>query len=177
MLLNQFFSISRVVFDLHFRWFNSFPFFSVYLITGYFINKYHSVIGLSNRYAFILLLITLFLSIFLNYFFASSLNVISDYLILSNTGVINYFITTLIFYIFCKNKHIFKENLIIASISSASFGIYLVHPIYLSFFKKVIPQFVDTSNIAQLIIAFATFLLSYISINMIKRVRLFNKIC
>lgn len=81
-----------------------------------------------------------------------------------------------VFLLFTMNKDKFKENKLVASISGLSFGIYLIHPIFLNLITENI---VITEQLSYLFIPVYTiiiFIASYISCIIIKKIPVLNRI-
>jgi len=176
MFLNQVSLIAKELFDINITWFKTFPWYVAYLVAGYFIGNYQEKINFSNKIAFVLLLSLLIISITLNYYSASH-GIVKDWFVLSNTGIMNFTVTLLIFYLFVKNKKLFKSNKFISSIAAASFGIYLVHPVFITILINPIVNLVENLSVAILILLTATFALSFLVIAILRKVSIFKNIC
>ncbi|WP_323706094.1 RNA-dependent RNA polymerase family protein [Thiorhodovibrio frisius] len=78
---------------------------------------------------------------------------------------------------YVKNSGLFIDNKLISSIATASFGIYLVHPVFLDLFKKPIVDFVGDLSVATLILLSITFSLSFAIILFLRKISFIKKIC
>ena len=79
------------------------------------------------------------------------------------------------FFIFVMNNYENKENKIVSKLSEYSFGIYLIHGIFLDIVKSSFSMYLLNSFIGIPIFAFIIFVLSYISIHFLKKISIVNK--
>lgn len=123
--------VSEVVFQRSIEWHTSFPWYIAYFVFGFLVDRGSILKETSTR---LLLSIVLLLSIFgalANYYIATTHGIFSDSLIMSNTGPIVFTITITLF---CYLRKVHQEStpsVFIKSVSNASFGIYLIHPIFI----------------------------------------------
>lgn len=176
MFLNQASFFAKEIFNVTITWFKSFPWYLAYLIAGYFIGNYYEKIKVSNKVAVASLLSLLIISIILNYY-SASYGIIKDSFILSNAGIINFIVTLLIFYLFAKNNNAFKKNNLISNIATASFGIYLIHPFFLTLLKIPVVEFTGDLSLSILILLFLAFTLSFMCISLFRKIKYFRLIC
>src|SRR5208283_4018451 len=105
----------------------------------YYLDKYVEKLNIKN--AVILLFITILICVgaVLNYYTVSSLKIVKDYFILGDTSPLLFIIASLVF-IFAKiNATYLRENKIICAISEASFGMYLIHPVFVYILQNNLP--------------------------------------
>lgn len=177
MTLNQISSIGSVVFKKNMAWFKSFPWYIGYFIIGYFIDTHYDKIHISNKVSILILGAILAISCTLNFYSASTLGIVKDYFILKNSGILNFIVTILIFYLFSKNRIKFSENRLISNIASRSFGIYLIHPVFLSLLRKPINIYVSEPILGLPLLIIMTVLLSFLTISMLTMIKGFKTIC
>lgn len=177
MTLNQISSMGRDIIGKGMSWFKLFPWFLGYLLMGYCIDHYQDRIRLSNKLAAFMLVILLALACMLNFYSVSRLGIVKDYFILNNTGILCFMVTALIFYLFSSNRQAFPESGVIRSIAAASFGIYLVHPVFLFFLKKPVLDLAGNLLVGVPLVAALTFLLSYLTAAALGRVKVLKAIC
>ena len=81
-----------------------------------------------------------------------------------------------IFLLFTINKEKFKESKLVSSISGLSFGIYLIHPVFLNIITENIVITEQLSYLFIPIYSIIIFILSYISCLIIKRIPILNRV-
>ena len=177
MALNQISDVGAEIFNKNMYWFKLFPWYVCYFMSGYFIDVYSDRIIISNKTLLVILGAILSAACILNYYSASSLGIVKDYFILSYTGILNFIVTVLIFYWFSKNRNVFQPNRLIASISSMSFGIYLIHPVFITFFKRAAPYYIENPIVGLPLIIVLTFCFSYLIIVFLTRMKWFKYLC
>lgn len=130
MLLSQISSIEKAFFDETFKWFNQVPWFVGYLLLGYLIQQYHEHIRVNNYVLFGTFLLCGAIGVVGNYIAVRN-GIVMDYLILSNTNILTMIMTLSLFTLFAKNAARLPDLKIISMLSIASFGIYLIHPVFI----------------------------------------------
>ena len=176
MSLNQISTIGREVFDIKMTWFKLFPWYIGYFIMGYFIDTYCDKIPISNKIIIFILGCILSLSCILNFYSASTLGIVKDYLILSNTGILTFIVTISIFYLFSKNRNKFSNNYLISKLASMSFGIYLIHLFFLALFRKKITYYVNEPIVGLPLLIAMTFVFSYLTISILTKTKWFKAV-
>lgn len=174
--LNQGSHSAKELLNANISWFKTFIWFVPYLISGYCIGHFYERIKLTNKVATLSLILMLLAGITLNYF-SATYGIVSDWFVLPNSGILNFVITALIFYLFVNNKARFKDNKLVSSIATASFGIYLVHPVFLSLLQSRIVYFTENLYISMLILLSTTFFLSYFLVILLRQIRVFKLVC
>ncbi len=177
MTLNQISSIGREVFDASMGWFKSFPWFIGYLLMGYFVDIYSDKIPIGNTLTILIILLLSIFGCLLNYYSASQLDIVSDDFIFDHTGIHNFIRTIFIFYLFAKNRHIFTKNSLVSSLAKMSFGIYLIHPFFLKLLVTHTGSYIDNKIIELLLLSILVFILSYLSIFMLSKIKWFKVFC
>jgi len=175
--LNTVFSVTSELRGITMVWFTSFPWYIGYLVIGYAIEQYGKFIDIRNSIiaASIFLLATI--GSWLNYYAADSLGIVNDYFILNNTGILVFSMSLFVFYLGKNSESAFKKNKIIAKISEASFGMYLIHPLFLGFISPIynghgIPGYVYVP-LAVMAISF----LSYFSVSAMRSNKYLRMVC
>lgn len=79
------------------------------------------------------------------------------------------------FFIYVMNNYKNEENKIITKLSEYSFGIYLIHGIFLDIVKSSFSIYLVNSFIGIPLFSCIIFLLSYISIHYLKKIKVVNK--
>lgn len=182
-ILLFFFSLNWLSFALRlikgtdFTWFKVFPLFIGYFVFGYFISRNISQIKVKNNIIAAAVVILSLSGAFLNYISCKYLNIINDGFILDNLGPLTLIITSLIFVFFCKHEDSLKENRFVIAISDSSFGMYLVHPFFLHYFVKTIPNYFDNGFYSIPITICGVFLISFFTIHVIRKNKMFRFIC
>ncbi|NOQ12993.1 MAG: acyltransferase family protein [Methyloprofundus sp.] len=177
MMLNQISIFMKEVLHIGITWFKSFPWFIGYFIIGYFIDTYTNKIKISNLTTIIIIFIILALTNILNFYSSSALGIVKDTLIINNVGIFDFILTISIFYLFSNNREIFKENNLVSSISSMSFGIYLIHPVFMEIFFRNLNPYVETTLVYLPLLVFITFSSSYLAILVFTKFKWFKALC
>jgi surface polysaccharide O-acyltransferase-like enzyme len=175
--LNQISSIGREVFDANMSWFKVFPWYIPYFIMGYVIDAYNDKILISNRIAILILFCILTISLLFDYIYASNFNNVKSHLILSNTGILKFIVTLFIFYLFANNRNKFSSNSFVATVSTMSFGIYLIHPMFIRIFHRYITSHLENPMITIVLLISMTFLFSLLTISALTRLKWFRMLC
>ncbi len=177
MTLNQISDFGLTIFKINMSWFGTFLWYIVYFIMGYFVDVYSDKIPIGNILGIFVIVLLSIAGTVLNFFLASRLAIVLDSFIFNHTGIINFIRVTLIFYLFAKNRHIFKQNKIVSSIAVTSFGIYLIHPFFLRLFQKYVFFQFEPGIIYISSLIFLVYILSFFSTLMLKKLRWFNSFC
>lgn len=147
-----------------------------YFVSGHII--YKRINEISNKYNIYLILISI-LCLFINIWYTYHISIFynSYFTSLFAYRSITYMFPSIsIFILVIKHKDKFKSSKLISSISKFSFGIYLIHPIFLDIIKKYINISAQISYLFIPLYTIIIFLLSYISCLLIKKIPLINKI-
>jgi len=158
-------------------WFVSFPWYMGYLVIGYAIDKYGTLIGARNSTVAASMALLAIIGSWLNYYAADSLAIVNDQFVLSNTGIL-VFISSLCIFLLGKNSESFlKENKIIGKISEASFGMYLIHPLFLTFIAPMYKKWALPGYVYIPLALMATSLISYLSVRAMRSNKYLRKVC
>lgn len=176
-LLNGMAMIAKEVFGMMVNWFTVFAWFIAYFIGGYFLDKYGDEIKLKNSHLVLFILVLTAAGAGLNYFAAIRLGIIKDYFVLGNTGPLLFAITMFVFLLARKNARSLKESKVISRLSEASFGMYLIHPVFIYAMSKLIPSSYDLMPLyipAKIVIIASA---SFLTILILRKSALIRQVC
>jgi len=183
LLFVSFFTLNTIaigateIIDINIGWFKVFPWYIGYFILGYYLDKYAHRINVGSSVILAVLIIILIIAGALLNFYAVTKGILQDFFVFNNTALPVFIITALIFLLVKKNERYFKENKLITSLSEASFGMYLIHPFYLYFLRKLLPEYNEHGVIYVPVTIILTLVLSYCSIHLLRRYSVFRKVC
>ncbi len=140
-LLNGISTIMERVFLIDIDWFKNFSWYFAYFIGGYYIDRYYIHFRISNFFIISVIFLIAVIGSFGNYYFAHNYGVIKDTMVLNSTGPFVFIMTFLIFLLGKRNSPHLKKNRFILTASKASFGIYLVHPVFIHFIRQLLPSY------------------------------------
>lgn len=175
--LNGISSFTRELLNININWFTTFPWYIAYFLGGYYLDKNGSKLHLKNSSLLISIVTLVLLGAVFNYLVADSLGIIKDYFILSNTGPLVFIISGLIFIFVKNNTNNIKENIVISKISEASFGMYLIHPIFIYIIDELFTSYKLIPLVYIPFIIILTTLCSFIFIYIIRKNNSIRKIC
>jgi surface polysaccharide O-acyltransferase-like enzyme len=179
-ILNFFSSIILNVYEIEIFWFKIFPSYIVYLIAGHYIHVRMDALDINNKLLIIVTSIStsiILFGVFGNYMSILNFNIIKDYFILDNTGPFVLFITLSIFLIFRKLSPRLPDTLAIRKISDATFGIYLIHPVFIDITDYCLKFYTKNLFLILILQILLTAMLSFITINAIRKYHLIRKFC
>jgi len=107
----------------------------------------------------------------LSYLYASRYGIVKDFLVANDAGIFIFIISSSIFYLFSRNRHIFKENWLVSTISDTSFGIYLIHPLFLAFLNRFLLPIIHNPLIYILLASISTFFASIIVLHHARKIK------
>ena len=181
MFLFFFFNgVSNVVWeiwDVEIIWFKVFPWYIAYFTGGYYIDKYSNHITIKSNFILFFLTILILSGAMLNYYFMNSYKIIEDNLIMINTGPMVFLLTVVIFLLAKRNSLVLKENKLISIIAEASFGMYLIHPVFLHILKYKLPMYYSNALVNLPLTIFITTIASFFSIVSLRKLSIMRKIC
>jgi len=175
--LNGISNIAWNIWDEEIIWFKVFPWYMAYFICGYYIDKYNSHIAIKSNLILLFITILILLGAVLNYYFMTSYKIIEDNLMLINTGPMVFLITVLIFSLAKRNTLTLRQNKHILTIAEASFGMYLIHPVFLHILQKKLPIYYSNGLIYLPLTIFLTTLASLFSIILLRKFSIMRKVC
>ncbi len=176
-ILNGVATAALEVWGTKIEWFKGFPWFMAYFIGGYYFEKYGGNINVNNMVIIASVSLLILGGAVINYY-AKTAGVIYKYnFILDNAGPLLVMTTPLIFLFFKSNATWWGESKIIAHISEASFGMYLIHPIFLHIVQKTLVSLTSIPVIYILFTFALTALPSYVSIMLIRKNSFMRALC
>ncbi|WP_017445393.1 acyltransferase [Gayadomonas joobiniege] len=176
-ILNGAASIPNVILDTKINWFTSFTWFIGYFICGYYLDKYGESLKISNISIVFVIVALMLIGIYLNYYVAISFGLLKDWFVLNNKGPFLFVITALIFLLIKKNSARLANYKTVSAVSTASFGMYLIHPVFIYMFEQIVPGYYTNPIIYLTIVVALTTLLSFFSIFCIRKIRMLKAIC
>lgn len=176
-LLNSIASISVNVYNMPMEWFKIFTWYTVYFIAGYVIDNYSTKIRLKNSVIVAAILVLIAIGAGLDYYSVSSLGIKKDYFIVNELGGLVFLLSMLVFLLAKNLSPFLVENRVITAIAQASFGMYLIHEIFNSFFYHALPDFSSHGLIYIPSVAILTFILSFVSIHFLRKIPLMRRLC
>jgi len=163
--------------DIRIAWFKIFPLFIGYFILGYYIDKYSTRIPINNGVILASLIILVLTGASLNYYAASAHGIFKDSLIMGSGGPFTFLIAALIFLLARKNASVLKKNTVISTISDASFGMYLIHPVFIYFISHGLPLYYSNGLTYIPLGIISTSLASLLSIIFLRKISFMRKVC
>ena len=176
-LLNTVACFSENVYALTMEWFKIFPWFIIYFIAGYYIDNYSDKISLRNGIIVAAIIVLTGIGAGLNYYSVTSLGITEDYFISTERGPLVFLISMLLFLLVKKLSPRLVANKVISAIAAASFGIYLIHEIFNGIFCKILPDYYSHGLIYIPTVAVLTFILSFISIYLLRKIPFMRALC
>lgn len=158
-------------------WHLAVKWYIAYFITGYAVDLYHDLFKMNLSLNITLILIVVSIGSIANYEIANRNHIVQDYLIMSNTGIAVFILSVLIFNI-CKNNVCFNREIkFVRAISQNSFGIYLVHPMFLNRISSYIEKYNFSWIKSMSILFLSTFFVSFLVVSIMRKNTFFRKIC
>ena len=175
--LNGISNVAWEVWDVEIIWFKVFPWYIAYFIGGYYLDQYSDNIAVNSSFILLFIACLILSGAFLNYYFLTTYKIIEDNLIFINTGPVVFLITVLIFLLAKKNRSALHHNKYITKIAEASFGMYLVHPVFLHILQNKLPMYYSYGLIYLPLTIIITTIASLYSIIILRKLSLMRKIC
>ncbi|GAB4444880.1 MAG: acyltransferase family protein [Anaerolineales bacterium] len=175
-LLQQIANFAEAVYHLNMEWFSLFPWFVVYFIAGYVIDRYANVrLGSSWLAAAIAALTAVGAG--LNYYAVGVLGVMKNYFINTERGPLQFLLSMLIFLLVKNLSARLRPNRLVLAAAEASFGMYLIHEIFNGIFVKVLPGYYSHGLVYIPLVAGLTTLLSFFSISLLRKMPIMRMVC
>jgi surface polysaccharide O-acyltransferase-like enzyme len=169
--------LTHTIKGIEMEWFTSFAWFIGYYIIGFYIDNNGDRVRLNNTTILLVIACIISAGAVLNYAASDRLNIVQDYFMLSNQGPLVFIFTTMLFLLFRRNSNSLKRSVLIGAISESSFGIYLIHPLYLYILSKSLPAYRDRGMIYMPLVVLLVMFASFVTIHTLRRVRLFRVLC
>lgn len=150
-------------------WHLLFQWYIIYFIAGYYFDKYGESLSVKRILLALLIVLTVLLGAGTNFFLIEKYQIVKDYLVLNDKGIISFVLSMAVFLFFKKSAPA-KGIALIAAVSANSFGIYLLHPMVLDLLSSVFYRF-NLPGYAHIpAISLATFALSYCGIAVMRKI-------
>lgn len=155
--------------DLHLTWYQRFPGYIVYLLLGHYLDRHGVSLPISNPALALGVLVLLALGVTGNYWLASALEVSRDWWVLGNTMPMNILFAAAVFLLVRRSRANQPAPAWIQSLSNCSFGIYLIHPLFISLIVATVPGYDRHPLLAMPMTVALTLGLSWIAIGWLRR--------
>lgn len=169
--------LAKEFYALDIAWFTAFAWFVAYFIAGHYIDRYADYIRVKGALLIFLIVALIGLGSVFNYYSAKNFGIVKDNLVLGSTGALVFIISASIFLLARNNSAYFRESKIISQVSEASFGMYLIHPIFIFIVEQKIPLSSANPIYYIPITILVTAILSFFSIVIIRKLRVGRQIC
>jgi surface polysaccharide O-acyltransferase-like enzyme len=176
-VLNTISSVASNIYDLDMQWYTIFPWYMVYFIAGYYLDRYSDSIPLRNNAIVGLILFLISVGAWLGYYSVSTLGVKKDYFLINELGGLTFVLSLLVFLLAKRMSHILVERKFITAIAQASFGMYLIHEIFNGLFYSIAPDYFSHGLIYIPGIALLTFIFSFLSITLLRKIPVMRMLC
>ena len=170
-------NVALEIWDVEIIWFKVFPWYIAYFIGGYYLDKYSNHIAIQSTLILFFLASLILIGTVLNYYFITSYKIFEDNLMMINTGPMVFLITVFIFLLVKRNSLVLKKNKFVYSIAESSFGMYLIHPVFLHILKYKLPMYYSNALVYLPLIIFITTIASFFSIISLRKLSIMRKIC
>ncbi len=158
-------------------WFTVFPWYLFYLILGFLIYQYHNRLNISIGIIAGVAGCALAAGMVANFVVITQKGFFIDWLFFANEGVLTFVIGLSLFYIFARLADKLPANRLVFALSEASFGIYLVHPVFIGLLQRYIPNHLANTWLYLPLIILLTFSLSFITITAMRKSGWLRKVC
>ena len=176
-ILSQISAVLSELFKFSMNWFSMFAWYIVYFVLGYFVSRYKEFGVLRSSALILPAVISMLCGVFLNYVVFSNFQNVKDQVVLVNNGIFLLAITVCLFAFFKKNEAALRESKTVSRIAEASFGIYLIHPIYIYFLRKYVPGYYEFGFVCMPASIAAVFAMSFATITLLRRYKWFRAVC
>lgn len=171
-------SLSQNLLEERISIFMNFPFFFIYLLLGFFASRNIKKIGISSVKLLIISVLVTAFACFLNFLLCAYSQTCRDYIVLNNLSPLTIVLTVSLFCAFCKLPDSWKQINIPSQIAQCTFGIYLIHPLIL---RGLINRYDLFDSFSDLIAIptqiFATFIISFVAIYVLRTTPLGRRLC
>ena len=175
--LKQAADVALIAYDVTINWFMVFPWYLIYFIYGYRMGRQDIKKRPDNRLLLGLVVLITAAASGLSAFMADRHALVMDWFVLSNTSVLNLALSFAVFCLFKCNAARFKPRRVVAVLADASFGIYLVHPVFLHLARRVLPQDDRLALVCMPLSMLLVFTGSAAAIIALRKFRWFRAVC
>ena len=116
-------------------------------------------------------------NMWIGYYSVSTLEIMKDYFVINDASIPVFLLSMLVFLLAKNSSSLLVENKFITVVGKASFGMYLIHEVFNGLFCKFLPDFYSHGLIYILSIPILTFILSFISIQLLRKIPLMRWVC
>ena len=177
VILKELALIASQVKHIRINWFTTFMWYIAYFIGGYYIDVYGDYIDAPSPIIGAGILLFTLLGAVLNYYVIHLLGITLDYIVMNTVSPFVFIISLLVFILVRKHSTLFKANMAIVAFSEASFGMYLIHPMFIYVLMHYLPGYYlrPVTYIPTFIIL--TTIASFCSIISIRKIAFMRYIC
>jgi surface polysaccharide O-acyltransferase-like enzyme len=176
-LLQQIANFAEAVYHLNMEWFTLFPWFMVYFIAGYVIDKYGVNVRVGSGWIAVAIASLVAVGAGLNYYAVSALGVMKNYFINTERCPLQFLLSLLIFLLAKNLSERLRPNRLVVAIAEASFGMYLIHEIFNGMFVKILPGYYSHGLVYIPLVAAATTILSFLAISLLRKISIMRMVC
>lgn len=176
-LLNTVANVADNIYDLGMEWFKIFPWFMVYFVAGYYFDNHFPKIRLNNGLIAGAIAVLVAIGAGVNYYAVSSLGIMKNYFIATERGPLLFLISMLVFVLAKNLSARLEANKVILAVAEASFGMYLIHEIFNGIFTRTLPDFYSHGLVYIPLVAVVTSILSFVSVYLLRKIRLMRAVC
>jgi surface polysaccharide O-acyltransferase-like enzyme len=159
------------------EWLKTLPWYVGYFIGGYYLDRYSDHIPLKTGFLSLMIICIVLSGTVLNYYFMTSFSALEDNLVMTNTGPLVFLITICIFLLAKRNSLKLRQNRFIAIVAEASFGMYLIHPVFLHLLEWQLPSYYANALIFIPVTICVTTFASLFSIILLRKLSFMRIIC
>jgi surface polysaccharide O-acyltransferase-like enzyme len=176
-LLNGISQAGSNIWDAEMEWLKTLPWYVGYFIGGYYLDRYSDHIPLKTGFLSLMIVCIVLSGTVLNYYFMTSFSALEDNLVMTNTGPLVFLITICIFLLAKRNSLKLRQNRFIAIVAEASFGMYLIHPVFLHLLEWQLPSYYANALIFIPVTICVTTFASLFSIILLRKLSFMRIIC
>ena len=176
-LINGISQVGLNIWDAEMEWLKTLPWYMGYFIGGFYLDRYSDHIPLRTGLIPYLIAVLVISGAVLNYYFMTSFSALEDNLVMTNTGPLVFLITICIFLLAKRNSLKLRQNRFIAIVAEASFGMYLIHPVFLHLLEWQLPSYYANALIFIPVTICVTTFASLFSIILLRKLAFMRIIC
>ena len=176
-LLNGISNVGSNIWDAEMEWLKAFPWYMGYFIGGYYLDKYSDQLPLRTSFIPFIIAGIVLTGAVLNYYFMSSFTILEDNLVMTSTGPLVLFISLFMFLLAKRSSSKLRQNKIVTVIAEASFGMYLIHPVFLHLLEWQLPGYYAHALIYMPVTILITTIASLLSIVLLRKLSFMRLMC